>query len=279
MKLTNKFNLPQPLVDALSADEYDSGGADISVTSIWKPPYMVALQKANPNIEVDASDLLGSLLGVGFHAVMARIDRQAVTEKRLFANLEGYNISGQFDRLLVDDGILQDYKVTSVPRFKFQLTETEWENQLNTYALLLRRHGMEVKALQIVAFLRDWHKGSADRSLDYPSLPVQVVNIPLWSADEAEERVAARLRLHRNPTPCTPEDQWYKPPKVAVMKEGRKTAVKLFDTEADASTFISNSRDRGSLYIEKRKGTYLRCEEYCSVASVCPHWQSMRGPE
>lgn len=277
MKLTNKYNLPQPMVAALEADDYDSGGADITATSLWKPPYMVALQKQHPDIEVDASDLLQSLLGKGFHAVMSQSDQMGITEKRLFTHVEGVNLSGQFDRLILEEGILQDYKVTSVPRFKHQLVESEWENQLNTYAFLLRRHGVEVKALQIVAFLRDWHKGSAARSLDYPSMPVQVVDIPLWDAAQAEERIADRILQHKDPSPCSPEDQWYKAPKVAVMKDGRKTAVKLFDSQGEAEAFIGNAKDAKQLYLETRKGSYLRCEEYCSVSSVCPHWKSIQG--
>lgn len=276
MKLSNKYNLPAPMVAALEANEYDSGGADLTATSLWKPPYMVALQKKHPDVEVDASDLLASLLGVGFHAVMARYDNQAISEKRLFAHIEGINLSGQFDRLILEEGILQDYKVTSVPRFKHQLVETEWEDQLNTYAFLLRTNGVEVKALQIVAFLRDWHKGSADRSLDYPNLPVQVVDIPLWDAATAQEKIIERIQMHKDPAPCTPQDQWYRAPKHAVMKEGRKTAVRLFDTEGEAIAFMANQKDSKQLYVETRKGSYLRCEEYCSVSSMCPHWQSIK---
>lgn len=41
--LSNKYNLPQPLVSALEKDDYDIGDADISVTSLWKPPQMVSL--------------------------------------------------------------------------------------------------------------------------------------------------------------------------------------------------------------------------------------------
>jgi len=269
MNLSNKYNLPQPMVAALEANEYDSGGADLTATSLWKPPHMVALQKQHPDLPMDASDLLGSLLGVGFHAVMARYDNQAIPEKRLFAHVDGVLLSGQFDRLLLEEGILQDYKVTSVPRFKHSLVEPEWENQLNTYAFLLRSNGVEVKHLQIVAFLRDWHKGSADRSLDYPSLPVQVVDIPLWSVEEAQEKITQRIQYHKEVPPCTLEDRWHRPPKIAVMKEGRKTAVRLFDTESEATAFMANQKDSKQLFLEVRKGSNVRCEEYCPVASVC----------
>lgn len=275
MNLTNKYNLPLPMVAALEMDDYDNGGADLTATSMWKPPYMVALEKQHPDIPVDASDLLPSLLGKGFHAVMAKAD-QGIAEKRLFTHVGSHHVSGQFDRLILDEGIVQDYKVTSVARFKHQLVESEWENQLNTYAFLLRRHGVDVKALQIVAFLRDWYAASAARSLDYPSLMVQVVDIPLWAPEEAEEKIAARLSLHLDPAPCNPEERWYRAPKVAVMKEGRASAVKLFDTEGEATAFIANSRDSNKLRIEIRTGSNLRCEEYCRVASACPHFAALK---
>ena len=44
--LSNKFNLPQPVVSALAKDDYDIGDADISVTSLWKPPQMVGVKNA-----------------------------------------------------------------------------------------------------------------------------------------------------------------------------------------------------------------------------------------
>jgi hypothetical protein len=277
MKLTNKYNLPSSLVAALEADSYDNGGADLSASGMWKPPYMVALEKQNPDIPVDASDLLPSLLGKGFHAVMAASDKVGVVEKRLFTHVGPWYLSGQFDRLLLEDGVLQDYKVTSVPRFKHQLVESEWENQLNTYAFLLRRNGLEVKALQVVVFLRDWYAAMALRNLDYPNLQVQVVDLPMWDPDEALEKIEARLALHENPIPCNDEERWYRAPKVAVMREGRQAAVKLFDTEGEASAFIATAKDSRKLRIEYRKGSNLRCEEYCSVSAVCPHWQGIQG--
>ena len=271
MTYTNKYNLPSSIISALEADAYDDGGAHITASSLWKPTQIVAItRKHGEEIQTDASDHLLSLLGTAFHNMLAAHDTEAVIEKRLFAEVAGRTISGQFDRLIVGDGILQDYKVTSVTRFQHQLRETEWENQLNTYAWLLRRHGIEVKALQIVALLRDWNEFMSERTLDYPNLMLQVADIPLWSPEEAERRIEARVLEHENPSPCTDAERWHRPPTYAVMKNGRKSAVKLFSSESEAAAFISQASDSRHLYLEVRPGSYLRCEKYCSVAPFCP---------
>ena len=271
MKITNKYNLPSPIFNAIANDDYDDGGADITASSLWKPTQMVALtRKHQDEMEVDASDLLGTLLGKALHEYVARRDTEAVVEKRLFAHVEGKNLSGQFDRFVVADATIQDYKVTSVTRFNHQKHESEWENQLNTYAWLLRRHGIEVKSLQIVALLRDWNEFMSERTLDYPNLMLQVADIPLWTPEEAERRIEARVLEHENPSPCTDAERWHRPPTYAVMKNGRKSAVKLFSSESEATAFISQASDSRHLYLEVRPGSYLRCEKYCSVAPFCP---------
>jgi hypothetical protein len=277
--LTNKFNLPTPIYNALSDDDYDSGGADITASSLWKPTQMVALtRKHKDDIQVDASDLLGTLLGKALHEYVSRRDTEAVVEKRIFTNVEGKLLSGQFDRLLVGDSTIQDYKVTSVARFNHQKGEAEWEQQLNTYAFLMRQHGVDIKSLQVVAILRDWMEWSS-RSLDYPTLMVQVVDIPLWSPEEAERRISQRIKEHDDPQPCTDEERWHRPPKFAVMKNGRKSAIKLFDSKEEASSFIASASDSRYLYVEERPGSYLRCQKYCSAAPFCPQWAKDRPHE
>ena len=280
-RLTNKYNLPTPLVEALAADPYDAGGADLSVTSIWKPTQLIDLvRRHRAEIEVDASDLIPSALGSAFHTLMERADRHAIKEKRLFAHIEGKLISGQFDRLILENesATLQDYKVTTVARFSRHShgADDEWAQQLNTYAFLLRLNGIQVSALQVIVILRNWERYMLMRSLDYPPLMVQVVNLPLWDPAEAEERIRARVRTHEVVSPCTPEEMWYKPAKFAVMREGRRSAVRLFDNEAAAQYFISTLKGTASHYIERRPEIYTRCEEYCEAAPFCPQWKAIR---
>ena len=67
---------------------------------------------------------------------------------------------------------------------------------------------------------------------------------------------------------CTPEERWAKPDKWAVMKHGRKSAVKVFDSEEEANANIGLGD-----YIEYRQGVDTKCEDYCMVNQFCPYWQ------
>ena len=70
---------------------------------------------------------------------------------------------------------------------------------------------------------------------------------------------------------CSAEDRWQKDNAWAVMKEGRKSAVRVFDNEKDAKEL--NKTD-AKFYIEFRKGESVRCEKYCLVKEWCNQYQN-----
>lgn len=271
MQYTNKHNIPEPLATAL-VPTYDNGGADISVTSLWKPPQMVALvKKHDAEIFTDIDDLVPSFIGTAVHEKIKRHDPSRLKEMRLFANVEGLNISGEFDRYDMDGSTILDYKVTSAKAFMYETHRHDWENQLNTYAFLLRLHGEEPKALNAIVILKDFSLLESRRNLTYPQKQVHVVPLPLWDQDTALQRISERVLLHRNgPGTCTPEDMWMRPGIFAVRKDGRKSAIKLCPTSGEASAFIATQSDKGKLYVEERPATYVRCQDYCSAAPFCP---------
>ena len=70
---------------------------------------------------------------------------------------------------------------------------------------------------------------------------------------------------------CTPEERWLRPTKYAVMKKGRKRAIKLHDNETEAHGHAETlGKDH---LVELRKGEAGRCEKYCPVALFCPQFQ------
>jgi len=71
-------------------------------------------------------------------------------------------------------------------------------------------------------------------------------------------------------SPCTDEERWHRPDSYAVMKEGRKSALRVFAAEGVAQAFIENHADAKKLSIEFRQGKDIRCESYCQVRAVCP---------
>lgn len=294
--ITNNFHLPKSVYRALAADAY-VGGGDISITRLIAPPRIVALRKHNEDqIVEDASDRVWSLLGQAVHGVLERAaPEDAVVEKRLSMVIEGlpgvgWELSGQPD--LFEDNVLYDYKVTSVWSFMFG-DKPEWTAQLNLQAMLHRHHGDTVKAVNIVAILRDWQQRKAKLEKDYPQSNIHVISIPLWTPDQVWQYAKQRMALHQktwnefeagefnaNSLPlCTDDERWYRGGKFAVIKEGNKKADKLFDTEAEAEEYrtINGPALKGKKFapVQARPGENIRCESYCDCAPFCPFFQKL----
>lgn len=274
MKITNQLNLPAPLVRAIQADPYNKGDCDYSVTTLIKPPRIVELERRHDNeLEEDAADRIFALMGQIGHLVLERGGAGELTEKRFYATRLGKKIGGQLD-LWANNTIL-DYKLTSIWAAKDGL-KPEWECQLNLLALLARENGIEVTAAQIVALYRDWSIGSARREQDYPQRQCQVFPVPLWPAEKQESYLADRISRHLRAVIelplCTPLERWARPEKWAVMKEGNKRALKLYDTEAEALN-MHQIGYKPKLYVEHRPGVQTRCLDYCPVSAHCSWWQ------
>lgn len=271
MKITNKLNLPEAIVDAVKNDGYTRGDADISVTGLLKPPRASALESKHwDDLEEDASDRIWSLMGQVVHGILERANKVGTAERRLFVDVLGWRVSGGMD-LYEDHGTLLDYKVSTVYKFDGDGVPEQFEQQLNIYAEILRRNGHHVSRLQIVAILRDWSKMEARRNPDYPQTNVIVREVALWPAQKAWEFLEARVRMHqaaRDALPeCTPEDKWEKPTKWAVQKIGAARALKLHTTAESAETHLA---ELGTGYeINMRPGEQTRCMYYCSAAKFC----------
>lgn len=269
MILTNKSNLPQAIVDAVQNDPYSSGGADISVTQLIAPPRKVALEKTfSLEITEDAADRIWSLLGQSIHTILERANRVGIAERRLSMACEGWTISGGMD-LYDEDGVIVDYKTTSAWSCKGGVKE-EWVRQLNVYAEILRANGHPVKGLRVVAILRDWSKLEAARDAEYPQSQVSSLSVPLWTPEQAKHYIHERVILHRQARvslpECSPEERWAKPTVYAVMKPGRKTAVRLFTDSTSAQAMAMGLKDH---FVTERPGADTRCQFYCSASKFC----------
>lgn len=66
---------------------------------------------------------------------------------------------------------------------------------------------------------------------------------------------------------CSAEERWQKKDVYAVKKEGRKSAVKLFDTQKEAEERIVEL-GKGH-YLEIRRGESMKCKNYCLCAKFC----------
>jgi hypothetical protein len=290
-RITNKYGLPAPLVEAVRNDSY-SAGDTLSVTTLIKPPQAWALERQHADeITEDASERIWSLLGQSVHVILERagvsLGDDYVLEQRFHAKLDGVDVSGQADVLQKSAKLIADYKVTSAYAIKGAISEgkAEWQLQLSMLASLARHNGYEIERGQIVAIAKDWARRTAEEEArkaasfgapcSYPQAPVIVLDIPLLSNDATIDWMRNRIKQFMaakegNPPPCTDEERWKQQGRVAVMKQGRKTALKLFDTRADAERAIGAL---GGTHIEERPTKYNRCEGYCSAAPFCRQHQ------
>jgi hypothetical protein len=288
VKITNHFNVPEPLVALARKEYYSKGKADYSVTEIMSPPRIQRLKRKHwDDMEQDVTDMLWSMLGSALHVVAERsevIDH--LNEERLFIEIDGVTLSGSIDlQQHVKGGVaLKDYKFTSV--WAVMNDKPEWEQQLNVYGWMVHKiKGVDIKGLQICAILRDWSTRKAQTESGYPQAQIQMVDIPIWSFDKTEKYVHERIELHKESKvqadwdeelpECTEEERWMRTTTYAVKKEGRKSAVRVFDAQEDAVKLIEESEDKKKLLIEVRKGEPVRCTgNYCGVNKWCSQYQS-----
>jgi len=265
MKTTNNFNLPATIFNAVS-EERELKPNRLSVTDLINPPLIRQLKiKHWDEIEEDASDKLWLLLGKAVHSVLeAGAIRNSLPEQKIEVEIGGFTVVGVPD--LWDKEVISDYKITSV--YSFLLGDKpEWEAQLNIYAFLFDYCGFVVNRLEINAILRDWQKSKVKD--DYPAIPFQQVNIPLWNKEKIEKYIKERVELHsQEGTECSPMEKWERPTTYRVMKKNRKTAVRVFEDQQQADDLIKTDKD---YYLEIRKGSCVRCESYCLVRNYCPY--------
>jgi len=277
VNLTNVYGLPEALVRAIRNDPY-TGGGDISVTKLIDSPQVRVLRKQYGNAVVeDVSDRIWSLLGQAVHTILERAgeEEHVKVEERLFAEVLGWNVSGQYDRLDLHGTTLDDYKVTSTYSLGGKI---EWERQLNCLRWLAVQNGYKVEKLRIVAILKDWKKAKAKIDSSYPQVPVAVVQVPVWDLSEAYQYILDRVSIHQaaeqgDVPECTDEERWYSGTKFALMKTGGKRAIKLFERKEDIGDIADGT------FIEERPGVYRRCDDYCEVSGFCEQFQRGGRPE
>ena len=275
MNLTNLHGLPDALVNAVRNDPYVSGG-DISVTKLIDAPQRRTLYKKYREFVVeDVSERIWSLMGQAVHTVLERAGTNALVEKRLYADVNGWSVSGQFDRLHLADAVMQDWKVCSV--YKASGDES-WTRQLNCLRWLAHKNDIRVDRLQVVAIFRDWKQSEAQRNPNYPQRNVMVIEIPTWTIEQAEEYIKERVAAHQSSEQggqieCTEDERWYSGTSFALMKDGGKRAKKVAPTKEELGEIPPGHS------IVERPGLNRRCESYCEVAPFCEQYQRIKLKE
>jgi hypothetical protein len=145
---------------------------------------------------------------------------------------------------------------------------------------MIRRFGFWADNAEIIAIMKDHSKRDAKIKPDYPQFPVKKISFKFTEQDftEIEEWLKSRFaeiaeaeKLPDDELPlCTPEERFNRGDKFAVMKNGRKTAMRVLDSMEEAELWMA---DNGGDSIEIRKGEDKKCKEYCSACEFCNYYK------
>lgn len=284
MKVTNEMNLPEAFVKAVSVERHNKRGC-YSATTLNKGAKETILQERHwDELTEDASDNVWAVFGTAVHAILENESDENFHEERFEVKVGSSTVTGIVDSYDMKNGIINDWKTASV--YKVTMDDfSDWYSQGMTYAWLLSKKGLEVRKCRFIALLKDFSKSKAKTTAGYPKKPVYVYefDVTAEALAEAEKRIVAKVaELEKcselsddDIEPCSKAERWTADEKWAVMKDGRKTAVKLFDNEAEAEKMAAEL-GKGHR-VEHRRGADRKCEDYCSCCGFCNYYRATHG--
>lgn len=281
MILTNNGNLPKPYCDFIekTCNKPHNEEGTYSATTLIHGVKCTELTRRHFNeIIADVSDFHNSALGTAFHYIMESNtdENKYFKEERLSYPVSHSKVTGQFDLYDMNEGIIYDWKTTNTWKHKMQ-DFSEWELQALVYAWLFSKNNLECKKVVFVAEFKDFSPAQSEVNPELPRLPIQrefevVITkekldfIEKWIEERVKLLELAKIQKDDEITRCSDKEVWAKGEGWAVMKKGRKSALRVFDNEENAKIYL---RDTGGDTIEYRKPKYTKCERYCNACQFC----------
>ena len=280
MKVTNRLHLPEAFVKAVSVERHNKAGS-YSATTLNKGTKEVILQERHwDEFSVDAADSVWATFGTAVHAIMEKYEDGNFHEEKFDIAVSKSRVTGVVDSYDMERGIIYDWKTASV--YKVMKGDfADWYKQGMTYAWLLKQNGLDVRRCRFIALLKDHSMTKAETDKTYPQSPVFTYEFEV-TPEELEQtgaRITAKIKDIEaaellgddDIAPCTPEERWADPEKYAVMKNGRKSAVRVFDTLIDAENCAGELGN--SHYVETRPAVSRKCGKYCLCKDFCSFYR------
>lgn len=280
--ITNKLNLPQAFVKMAETD-YIQEPNEYRVTQLLKGTREILLEKRH-EVTQDALDMIWLLFGTAVHSILERQEQgdDELKETRIKTQFGKYTLSGQFDLYNETTKTITDYKTCSVWKVVHKDYD-DWRRQTLIYAYKLRKQGFEVDKGQIVAIMKDHSKKDARFKPDYPNYPIHRITFDFSEKDFDDieqfikDKFAEIEKYEDKPDDelpiCTPKERYNKTDKYAVMKKGRKSALRVFDTQEEAEAWKAQN---GGDSIEYRQGDQnTKCKDYCAVNEFCSFYKEV----
>ena len=286
MKVSNRLNLPAAFVNAVSTARHNAAGC-FSATTLNKGAKEIILSDRHfDEITVDAADSVWAVWGTAVHALLESQPDNNFHEESFKVPVSNSFVTGQVDSYDMENGVINDWKTASVWKVQFN-DFSDWRRQGLTYAWLLQQSGLDVKKCRFVALLKDHSKTKAKTDSSYPQSPVFIYEFDVTPEDMAEtaariltkvQEIESAYKLDDDAIePCSAEERWADGEKWAVMKNGRKTAIKLFDNSADADAMAGEMGN--AYYVEHRPAISRKCGEYCNCKDFCNFYKAMNKGE
>ena len=284
MKITNKMGLPEALVQAVSTQKHNKEG-QYSATTLLKGACETVLTKRHwDEIEVDASESIWTVFGTATHSIFEKQKDNTFKEEQFSVPVGNSIVTGRVDSYDLETETIVDWKTASVWKVQFN-DFSDWYKQGMVYAWLMKKSGLNVKRCKFIALLKDHSKSKARQSAEYPQAPVHIYqfdvtekalqDIEAFITNKVQELELAEKVADEKLVPCTAEERWATEDKWAIMKDGRKTALKLCDSEAEAEEYKAT---KGGDYIEFRQGESKKCiDGYCSCREFCPFYKNLKN--
>lgn len=255
----------------------DLESRQIGVTRLCAPAWQTNLLLKHQD-ELPAQspgEQIPAMLGIAWHKWTEQFERvDALVERPFSARFQvddtDWEVRGVIDVYRPETQQLVDKKTAKTWSFVFG--NRRWEEQLNVYRLLLELAGYRVRSLATEVVYLDWHKSGARRNESYPPEQFMTHEVDMWDLEDAQNFVFSRLRRLMDPRVCSSEERWCRDEHWAVMRTGRKTALKRCDSENDAKLWME---ENGGTHIEHRAGTPTRCLDWCPVKEFCSYGKQL----
>lgn len=281
MIITNEEGYPQALVDACQSD-YELEPNEWRVTSLLKGPREAILERRHSHeITRDVSDMIWLLFGTSVHSLLERVPIGPLEfrEERIKIPIGGYVLSGKFDSYDAGEKLLTDYKTCSVWQIINKRFD-HWRQQLLIYAWMLNKIGFECNRARVMTLAKDHRRSLAKFEKGYPRKPGQAIpftfskkdfdGIEVWLTERFNE-IARLEKVPDDQLPvCTAEERYNSGTKYAVMKKGKKRAVRLFDNAQAAQDHIAKGKGD---FVEIRPGEDKKCMDYCVACEFCNYYK------
>ena len=285
MKLTNKQNLPEAFVKAVTLRRHNKPGRLSATTILNGTKHIILLDRHWDDIEEDVSEHFWAIQGIVAHKVLEDEGADEFAEEFMSCEIDGITVTGRIDNYNMRTGVITDWKNGSVWKIVYKDFE-DWRKQGLIYAWLLKKNGFDAKTCRFIDIIRDHRKSEAKRKSGYPQTPLFVYEFAVTDEGLAEIETFIREKIaeykqHKEMAdddipPCTAKDRWDKPSKYKVMKQGRVTAVRVFDTNEEAEKLAAEKgKDH---YVKIFPGESVRCLDYCSCCEFCNFYRDNVAP-